>query len=178
MTNASDNLKKRSKLAYELGRLRAGFNTLWFLLPLVVLTSAVCEVPRSGYFICAALFLATVLFAWRGQDYERGVYRGLVVGLGALAIPITLEALGFCCRFNIETLVCVFSGLIAGGVLVKMSLSERAIRKQFLLSASLVTVLTASLGCLQFGMAAVFGLAASVFVLSGAAFAFAKVRLA
>lgn len=178
MTRAQDTLKREARMAYELGRLRSSLRVLWFVLPITLVTLALCEIPSSGYLVFLALLATSILFCWRGQDYERGVYRGLFVGLAALAVPLSLHAAGLCCRQNIETIVCVLSGIVAGAVIVKMSFQDSELRKKFLYSASPITVLTASIGCLQFGVAAVLGLAAGVFILVGAAIAVARPRFA
>ena len=164
MTGNESKIVNRARRAYEFARLRASLPVLVFVLPLIFFSLCFCEKPMSSACYGTALILASVGFLWRGQGYGKGVFRGLVIGLAAVVLPAFLRLAGYCCKDTIETLICLGSGLAAGGVVAWFASRSKAASRQQLVSSGLVAVLAGALGCTALGAAAAFGLVAGVIV--------------
>lgn len=156
-------LARRARQAYELGRLRRALRVLGIVAPLTALSLLVCAVPQASVIIGTALAVTSVGLLWRGEDWGRSVAPGLKAGVAAFLLPVTFHAFGYCCRLDIETALCLGSGIAAGlavGVTGMRQAAER--RVTHLVGAGVVAALAASLGCLALGVGGALGVAGGV----------------
>jgi hypothetical protein len=75
---------------------------------------------------------------------------------------VALHFAGYCCRSGNEVLVCLASGVAAGGWVSWLASRSRALNRQQLLAGGLVATLSGSLACAAIGTAAAFGMVAGV----------------
>lgn len=170
-------LARQARKAYELGRLRRALRVLGIVLPLLAASIYVCGVSELGCAIGALLVATSVGFLWRGEAWGTAVAPGLKGGVAAFLVPIALHAFGYCCRYDIETIVCVTSGMVAGLVVGLTALrGDSPHRATHLACAGAIAALTASLGCLALGVGGALGVAGGVLLVVTPLAAFSLAR--
>jgi hypothetical protein len=115
-------LRARARRAYELGMLRLGLVRAAVVTCLVAVLAAagVARLPSPAWLV--PVFAAWLLVGWRGALVWRGALAGLVAGLAALALPISL--LRPCCATMTGATgcsmpeVCMAAGALLGLVVV------------------------------------------------------------
>ncbi len=156
-------LERQTRKAYEVGRFKRALRILGIVVPLIAASLYVCGISELGCAIGALLAATSVGFLWRGEAWGRAVGPGLKGGIAAFLLPITLHAFGYCCRHDIETLVCVASGMLAGLVVGFVAIRGNSPhRTTHLFCAGAIAALTASLGCLALGLGGALGVAGGV----------------
>lgn len=166
----STDSRRRSKRAYELGRLQLGLVAAWPVIPLTVLSAVVCGHITTALSIGALLVVVAVVFRARGQAYGRALVPGLVAGAAPLVLPLVLRTAGHCCVGNACWPVCML-GCIVGGFLAGLSLGVTAAaesdhRGAFMLASTLVAGLVGMLGCAISGFSGVVGMAVAMLATS------------
>lgn len=158
-------LESRARKAYEMGRLKRALRVLGVILPLVALSIYVCAAPESSVLVGSVLVVLAVGFLWRGEGWGRSVAPGLKAGVAAFLLPVTFHALGYCCRLDMETVLCLASGLTAGLVVgITGMRKDEDQRTTHLIGAGLIAAFAASLGCLALGIGGALGVAGGVFL--------------
>ena len=170
-------LQELALAAYERDRLRRALGLLWLVLPLVVLSYAICGEPRTTLVIGTVLAIAAVFFDWRGREMSSGARLGLIAGMAGFALPVVFHLTGLCCQLDIETAICVASG-VAAGLLVASRLRtiEASRQVSFMLVGGVVAALAGSLGCAFLGGGGVVGVAAGVFLATAPALIYVRVN--
>jgi hypothetical protein len=160
----TDELRRRARRAYELGRWRAGATSAFPALILVLICVAVGGRPGATVLTGLALSGVIVLAVHHGGSVGRAVAPGLaagalplVAGLLACRVPHTCggpACLDFCAPF------CLVAGALAGGVLAVHS--YKATRHPSLAVGGLIALFTGALGCLFVGLGGVVGMGLGV----------------
>lgn len=166
MTTNLELLERKARRAYELGRLRRSARVLFVLAPILVISALVCSnLPLLAVF-GTLLSISSVLFLWRGEIFGEGARMGLLAGSIAFAVPTAFHVFGLCCKYDLEIATCIAAGIIAG---VFITLKASRIGRQsvpFLISAGIVSTLTASLGCLAIGIGGALALSVGVLLIT------------
>ena len=159
-------LRRGGLRAYELGRLRSAMRAAWLLVPVAVLCTLetrVVDDAASEPCLCIGVLLlgVSVFFRWRSRQGAESVRDGLLAGalpllagllLGRLAPPGSIDTQ----LFSLSTAACVLLG-IPSGVWLGQRSARRQVRLTSGLTAALVSVLAASLGCIALGTSALVG---------------------
>jgi hypothetical protein len=157
-------LVRRSRRAYEIGRLWYGARALPILL-LVAGAALLRGAPVATCVIAAAVSIAAVVTRWRGGVAGAGVVPGLLAGAAASVIVFAMGACGVECQTGRA-----FAGLCAGagvaaGVALALAL-QRAGRMSVgrALGAAVFAGSTAMIGCTPLGVGYALGVAAAAAV--------------
>ncbi len=170
------NLEQQSRGAYERTRLKRALRVLWVVVPVLLVSLCSCTTPHLSLGIGALLIAATVGFLWRGEALGRSVAPGLKAGIVAFSVPLAMHMLGYCCRYDIETITCVVAGVAAGaGVSFFASRVERD-RSKLLLAGGVIAALTGSLGCVALGIGGSVGVVGGVMLVTVPFAAFSLAR--
>lgn len=156
----------RARAAYERGRMRDAIVAAWPVLIAVLVALRLGHSVAWVATIGAGLFVAVVLFRWRGQEIGRGVGPGLTAGIAPLIIPaLTVNSMNACsmascaadcamwCRVS-----CVGAGIIAGAVVGFRSAHVGPGWLRFLLSGVAIAAATGAMGCVLGGGMGVLGM--------------------
>ena len=172
-----EQLEQKSRGAYERVRMKRALRVLGIVLPLVLVSLCACATPHLSSGIGVVLSLVTVGFLWRGEAWGRSVSPGLKAGAIAFSVPLIMHTMGYCCRYNIETTICLVSGLVAGIGVSMFGMRVERDRTKLLLGASAIAALTGALGCVALGIGGALGVAGGVMLVTMplAAFSFARV---
>jgi hypothetical protein len=148
----SDELARRARRAYELGRVRRALGVGLVVLPLTTMSLLVAHNPLASGLTGAALLVATVTFRWRGQALGAAVAPGLLAGLIPFSLLMLIKcSAGYFCMMEGCMVHCLrFCG--GGGLAAGLLLAVAARRREedvnrFLLAAGVVAALTGLLGC-------------------------------
>jgi len=117
----SAEVMRRARVAYEMGMLRLGLLRASLVTGAVALLvlAGVTRLPSLAWLV--PMFGVWLVVGWRGSLLWRGALGGMIVGLAALALPISMlhpgcspqtMATAACCSTN---QVCVTAGLLLGG---------------------------------------------------------------
>jgi hypothetical protein len=170
--DTTDPLRRRARVAYELGRLRRAALVAALTVPLVLLAvSCGAGLPLSC--LLELCLVATVLaLVWRGEGFEAGALPGLFAGAipfgASLVLRFSLHGpTTHCGTCAIPTALC-FAGTLLSGVAAGAAIAVSAAklrpewRSRAIPSAAVVAMLAGSLGCAFFGITGVLGVWAGV----------------
>lgn len=155
-------LQRRAKFVYELARLRAAARVVVVAFVLTALctweTGAVLRSAGLGL----ALFVVATALRWR---LSRG-FQAVSVGLWAGSVPL-IVALGLCrfapfCPPNVAFTVCGSVGLVSGLFMGREFAAAKHLTSRHWLGASIVAILTATMGCVALGVGTAVGAASGV----------------
>jgi hypothetical protein len=110
--------RARARRSYEAAMLRLGVTRAALVTGLVAALAALGLTSLPATWWLAPLFAVWVVVGWRGAQMWRGALGGLAVGLGALALPMSV--LRPCCATMTEGArcsmpqVCVAAGAVLG----------------------------------------------------------------
>lgn len=158
-----DQLLNQCRGAYERARWRGGIKRALLCVPLVALSFFGCGPSNLGA-LCGVLLLGAVITAtWRGGGYARGIFAGIVAGLGAIVFPwlvlgAGLNNAGSGSWPSACAIACVAGGLVVGGAVAWWAAQQNEARRAFVISACLHAALLGGLGCAVAGVAGVLGL--------------------
>jgi hypothetical protein len=168
----TDSLRRRARIAYELGRLRRASLVAALTVPLLVLAVSCGTGLHLACVLEIGLVGAVLALVWRGEGFEAGALPGLFAGAIPFATSMALRytvhgPAAHCDTCHIPTALCfagtLLSGLAAGAAIaVSASRLRPEWRSRAIPSAALAAVLAGSLGCAFFGLTGVLGLWAGV----------------
>jgi hypothetical protein len=156
-----DRLERRARTAYELGRLK---RALVGFAPAMVLAAMAISIGGRPSFtapFAVALFAAGVAALWYGRDPKRAVLPGVVAGLVPVVLTLCAMHVGHLCLGDHCTSVCLAACIVGGvgaGVAVAYVGLKRKQGVRYWLAASLLAVLTGSMGCACLGYSGLAGL--------------------
>jgi hypothetical protein len=153
----SDELARRARRAYELGRLRRALRVGLVVLPLTAVSLLVAHSRLASGLTGAALLVAAVTFRWRGRALGAAVAPGLLAGLIPFALPVLVKCgAGYFCTLEGCMVYCLRfcgGGGLAAGVLLAVAARRRDEDvNRFLLAGGVVAALTGLLGCFLGGV--------------------------
>lgn len=155
-----ETLQRRSRVRYELRRLR---NAFFAALPLVfVATIAACVTTRPSTALAfgGVATAVGVLMLFYGRDPQRAVLPGMTAGVVPLIFALAANhvhhcASGVCTTWCVPA--CTVGGVVAGLWVAHVG-HTRGLGTRFLLCASAVAWLTGAMGCSCAGYTGVVGL--------------------
>lgn len=160
-------LTARSLRHYELGRLRMAARVAVVLVPIV----AICLLEPMGRETCACcaglLLAASIWLRFRNRAGVESVSTGLLAGAIPLAAALVLTRIDpGCATAGLLSFCTGFSLLVgaAGGAVVALRERESVPLSGHWLFAVGVALLTASLGCVRFGVASMAGVAVGLLI--------------
>ncbi len=159
--NPDDSLHRRVRRAYELGRLGAAMPYALVVPPLALLALRWC--PSSGAFLAPISLIAAgflVYLRWRGQDFGRAVFPGILIGLTGYAIPMIAVSCNLCPVSPSPLLfgLCSAGGAISGLALTAHCLLRDCCSREHVLAAGSTAGLIAAIGCAPAGLGGLLGL--------------------
>jgi hypothetical protein len=168
----TDPLRRRARVAYELGRLRRAALVAALTVPLVALAVSCGAGLHLACLLEIGLVGTVLALVWRGEGFEAGALPGLFAGAIPFATSLALRAsvhgpAAHCATCQIPTALCfggtLLSGLAAGAAVAFSAARLRPEwRSRAIPSAALVAVLAGSLGCAFFGLTGVLGVTAGL----------------
>lgn len=180
MAFTPDELKRRARLAYEIGRLRMAAPWAVLLAAIGLLGTIVTGAGGFGFAMTAVSCLTAVMFVWHGQSLGRGVWPGAWVGGAAMILAM----IAWICEAHGSTsfvecrLPCIIAGVAIGAAAVSHARrgdDPRAGLTTLLATAAIATPL-ALIVCAGLGTGGMVGLAAGLAVGSAPAVARAITR--
>lgn len=158
MPNTTE-LRARAERAYELGRLWFGFRAAAIIVPLALIgmaeTRAIAHVAVAG----GALLTLAVFLRWSGRPGVVAANVGLQVGMVPMLAALVLCRVMPACSPLTAFAICGTGGLLAAFILARTTMANEQRAGWF--GAAIVAALTASLGCIAFGLGAALGTAAA-----------------
>ena len=162
MTNKEEALKRRARWAYELGRLISAWRYLWIPpLFMLMVPQPSCR-PTTLVFGGIALFITTIMLAWRGGIAERAILPTSAAGLLPLATPLACGMFGS--GATILVVLCGVGGLLGGAMVAWWIRRQGGVSLTALSIIVLHTGLVGLLGCATFGLGAAVGMALGVLI--------------
>src|SRR5687767_14506576 len=158
-------LERRARRAYELGRLRKGFQVALWTAPMLFAALWCGTGTTLSCLLEAGLVMVTVALVWRSEGFAAGALPGLAAG----SIPyggmfaLRLQGHGGPCGACETTLATCFlttftTGLVAGALIAVVARRIRpAWRRTAVASAVVIAALAGCLGCAFFGLTGVLG---------------------
>lgn len=155
-----EQLKRGARHAYEVGRLRAAVRAAWILVPTVF----VCALETGDSETCACigvlLLVASVFLRWRDRRGASAVRHGLLAGTLPLLLGLLVARAAPSCAeaelLSLCTALCLGIG-IPSGLWLGHRLAKGTAPASVWLTASGISVLAASLGCIGLGVAGLAG---------------------
>jgi hypothetical protein len=169
-------LRRRARIAYEVGRVRAAVPAVAVALALGALGSR-CDAPGgSTWLLCVPLAALAFGLLVRGRAPGRAVWPAL--GAGAFAGVLPMLARWLCppelCHFACLS-ACALGGAAAGGVLAALAARD-AEPGEYAVGALCVAGLAASLGCSLAGIVGVATMVAAALAVGAPAWRLAHAR--
>jgi hypothetical protein len=157
-------LERVARSRYEKARL--GWSLAGAAPVLLVVGAAVVlsKRPSSAALFGGLLFVKVVAVLWRGRDLRRAVWPGVSSGLIPLVFALVANAQHGCSGTHCSTLclpACMAGG-IAAGLVVSAFATRLNLGWGFWVAASMMTVLTGSMGCSCVSSSGVFALIAGL----------------
>jgi hypothetical protein len=147
-------VERRARRAYEMSRLRRAIVAFAPMLSLVALAAVLGHRPWPTLALGASFFVAGVWLLWYGRDIRRAVLPSIAAGAVPLVLALCARHLPHACMggscFSVCIPACAVGGLIAGCLIVVVALRARH-RPGFWITASGLTLLTGSMGCMCVG---------------------------
>jgi hypothetical protein len=162
-----DEFQRRSRRAYEWGRLRYAAAKAWPALPITVLSSWLCHEPALSALIGTSLFISLTALVWYGRVAANAASTGLKAGVGAFAVTVLGYHSLFATCCSTITAMLIINGGCGIGVGILLSIESARLQAQhnvFLALASAVAALCGMLGCILFGPMGLAGMAAGIFL--------------
>ena len=144
-----DQLLQRARHAYEVGRWKMAARVLAVIVPLAILCIALSGRRAVSFGLVVLLAVAAVVLRWRNRQGLRVANVGLTAGILPLSAGLLISQVGIASPAICMSL-CVGSGLLAG-LWTAYALGWTRAAPIDWLSVSLVTVVTAFLGCIDLG---------------------------
>jgi hypothetical protein len=160
-------LQARGRWMYEVGRARWASHVLAFVLPLLLLAEVIGRPTVLVVALGAPLSVLAFGLAMVHERYARAVLAGVLAGLPALLVPLSMRCVGVVRVAGAAIDPCLPASFVSGvlaGVFVSLRALDEKPRLFFWLAAVGVTALTGTLGCIVAGSAGVLGLMAGVVV--------------
>lgn len=163
-------IERRTRFAYELGRLRRALIGVAPVLVIVALATALTDRPASAIAFGASTVALGIAMLWHGRDPQRAVLPGVAAGLIPLVFALLASHLHVCGADGCTSLcvpACTVGGVIAGLVVASVGRQrtvdgsvdgKRGVGPWFWVSASALTLLTGAMGCACLGYSGVIGL--------------------
>lgn len=154
------NLRRRTRRAYELGRLRRALLGVTPVLLIVTVAACVAHRPLSTLWFGLATLSLGAAMLWYGREPQKAVLPGVVAGLVPLALALYANHTHACGGEICSSLcvpACALGGVIAGFAVASVGLQRRA-GPWFWASASALALLTGAMGCACIGYSGIVGL--------------------
>ena len=165
MMLTDEELVRRARWSYEIGRLR---RASWMLVVILPLLSCAWMIGRPAALIVAigtALTLTGIGGAWLHLQHEKAVLVGVASAVPALLLPWSMRNLGLVAigGAHVDPCIpaCVLAGAFAGAGVAIRANRERRYGSFWLLSAAVASAVSV-LGCSVAGGAGLIGLAFGV----------------
>jgi len=162
-----EQIERRGRWAYELGRATWASQVLLLVLPLLLVAQVIGRptglvLGLGGTLTGLAFALAVV-----HDRYARAVFAGVLAGLPAFVLPLLIRNVGIV-QLGAAALDPCLPAAFVSGVLAGTFVSVRAVEEKphlsFFLAATAAAALIGTLGCSVAGSAGVLGLMAGVIV--------------
>jgi hypothetical protein len=160
-------LRKRAKRSYEVGRLRAASRIGIFIVPAAAACMALGGAAEASF--CAAVLLAMLATTLRWRSAAAGYFAGVgfraglvPMALGLVALQLLPEASG---RWQLALTACCFAGGAIAGVVggLRAAEADAGLSTRASAAATLaVATLTAMVGCAGLGVGAVIGVTTGI----------------
>lgn len=160
-----EQLRARGLRAYETGRVRMAARVVWLVLPVAVVCSIESREREACACLAALLSAVSVWLRWRDSEGLSTVSTGLLAGSVPLLAGLVAARLGLHCGAAGTRPLCVACSLVVGGGAgVFIALREVRARAGLLgwLAAGGIAALSASLGCVRFGVLGVASVALGI----------------
>lgn len=153
-------LRRRTRIAYELGRLRLALLGIAPVIVVVLAAVFFTHRPTSTLWFGVATIAVGFVMLWYGRDPQRAVLPGIAAGLVPLVLALCANHLHACGAHGCTSLcvpACILGGVVAGLAVASVGNQRRA-GIWFWLSASGLALLTGAMGCACVGYSGVVGL--------------------
>jgi len=154
-------VRRRVRVAYEIGRLRLALLGILPVILIVALAACFSHRPMSALWLGVATVTVGATMLWYGREPQRAVLPGIAAGLVPLALALCANHVHVCGIDGCSSLcvpACALGGVIAGLGVASVGNRRRA-GAGFWLSASGLALLTGAMGCACVGYAGIAGLA-------------------
>ena len=151
----------RAMAGYERSRVKRGLLAALPTLVLPLIAFGVSGRLMTSVVLGAAIAVAVVALAWRGQAWGMAVPAGLTAGVFPLGLALAAQRIGHICTPQGCTSLCV-PMCAAGGVVAGLVITAAARRSPSppvtLVGGALLSIATGALGCACVGMSGMVGL--------------------
>jgi len=165
MASTEEDLERRMRAIFELGRLAWAARMLVVIVPLLFVARWIGRPASLLWPVGGALTLLAFGLAFVHLRYQRAAVAGIAAGLPALLLPWIFRIAGEVCVggkcFDPCLPSCLLTGAIAGGLVAMRAVKEER-HWSFWLAALAVAALLGTLGCSVAGGAGVLGLLGGV----------------
>lgn len=162
-----DQIERRGRWTYELGRATWASHVLFWVLPLLLVAQVIGRPTALVLGLGGALAGLAFALAVVHERYARAVFAGVLAGLPAFVLPLMIRSTGNI-RLGAAALDPCLPAAFVSGVLAGTFVSVRAVDEKrhlsFCLAAAAAAALIGTLGCSVAGSAGVLGLTAGVVV--------------
>lgn len=163
LTQRRTRAERSARWSYEWARLRLALMGTLPLLVVVTLGVLLAARAASAFWFGSAVITGGAVLLWYGRDLGRGVLPGLGAGAVPLSLALLANHIGHACMgdrcVSLCLPACVLGGVTAGGAIAFMA-RRRGRGLGFWLGASGVALATGAMGCACMGSSGVLGLAA------------------
>lgn len=144
-----DQLLQRARHAYEVGRWKMAARVLAIIVPVAILCVVLSGRPAVSVGLAILLAVTVIVLRWRNRQGLRVANVGLTAGILPLSAGLVISQVGIASPL-VCMILCVGSGLLAG-LWAGYVLGRTRTGAIDWLTVSLVTVVTAFLGCIDLG---------------------------
>lgn len=176
MDKSLENLKNKSKKAYEISRLKSSLWPIGAAIGFAMLGGWLCSSLTLASCIAFVIGVFSILFLWRGQSFGKAVIPSMILGFTGLLIPSVTHFFGVCCRYDIEIYICVGTGVLLGIIHGYAPARNPKLGWQYLVSGIVIIGLAGVIGCSYLGTAGIIGVLCGTVAASVSSYLILKVK--